>query len=292
MEIFNKESDSEADFDYSIKMALNYKVSWTTLALMLQDMTPTLKQSRQLVNVLLKQLQNLQEKFQNLAPNKITSIMEDEVCNESKEIEILDKEFSADNCSIVEMVEGYDSNELPESTTLDHETISEEDLEGEISETKKETIRSDIPEDVNLDDFYFFVGNDDKEEINDEASEIEQNNKDTENSKMTRLESNTVDSEEKKLECSVCFKRFRQKGHLTVHQRTHTGEKPFECRICSKRFYQSIHLKRHERIHTGRKPFECKKCKKSFSQPNSLNDHKRIHTGHNENLVEKTYVSE
>ena len=144
MEIFNKESDSEADFDYSIKMALNYKVSWTTLALMLQDMTPTLKQSRQLVNVLLKQLQNLQEKFQNLAPNKITSIMEDEVCNESKEIEILDKEFSADNCSIVEMVEGYDSNELPESTTLDHETISEEDLEGEISETKKETIKVTI----------------------------------------------------------------------------------------------------------------------------------------------------
>ena len=96
MEIFNKESDSEADFDYSIKMALNYKVSWTTLALMLQDMTPTLKQSRQLVKVLLKELQNLQKKFQNLAKDETSSIMDDEVYNENEEIEILDNEFSAD----------------------------------------------------------------------------------------------------------------------------------------------------------------------------------------------------
>ena len=63
---------------------------------MLEEMTPTLKQSRQLVKVLLKELQNLQKKFQNLAKDETSSIMDDEVYNENEEIEILDNEFSAD----------------------------------------------------------------------------------------------------------------------------------------------------------------------------------------------------
>ena len=59
-------SNFETDSKCIIRMTLEHKFSWTTLALMLDDMTPTLKHSKQLVNLLLNELQNLQDKYQNL----------------------------------------------------------------------------------------------------------------------------------------------------------------------------------------------------------------------------------
>ena len=72
----------------------------------------------------------------------------------------------------VEEIEGYDSDGLPESATLDEveETIPEEYVESEISETTKETIRSYIGTDGNLDEFYFFVGTVDPVNVNYELS--------------------------------------------------------------------------------------------------------------------------
>ena len=59
-------SNFETDSKYIIKMALEHKFSWSTLALMLDEMTPTLKHFKQLVKVLLEELQNQQDKYQNL----------------------------------------------------------------------------------------------------------------------------------------------------------------------------------------------------------------------------------
>ena len=53
----------QAYFKSSIQMALENKFPWTTLALMLDQMTPTLNQSKELVKVLLSELQTLQEKY-------------------------------------------------------------------------------------------------------------------------------------------------------------------------------------------------------------------------------------
>ena len=66
METSKNGSNFETDSKYIIKMTLEHKFSWSTLALMLDEMTPTLNQSKQLVKVLLEELQNQQDKYQNL----------------------------------------------------------------------------------------------------------------------------------------------------------------------------------------------------------------------------------
>jgi len=83
----------------------------------------------------------------------------------------------------------------------------------------------------------------------------------------------------KKLECSICNKRFCDKSALGKHSKIHMGEKPFECPICSKRFIFKSYLKAHTRVHTGDKPFECSVCNKRFGHRSSLKAHTRIHTG-------------
>ena len=77
-------------FKSSIQMALENKFHWTTLALILDQMTPTLSQSKELVKVLLSELQTLQEKHQELLQDKAHSSEDDN--HQNNEIEVLEEE--------------------------------------------------------------------------------------------------------------------------------------------------------------------------------------------------------
>ena len=57
-------SETKLNFRYFIKMALQKKISWDTLLVFLDDLTPTLVQSKQAIEVLVKELQTLQSKVQ------------------------------------------------------------------------------------------------------------------------------------------------------------------------------------------------------------------------------------
>ena len=56
------------------------------------------------------------------------------------------------------------------------------------------------------------------------------------------------------------YKSFKQKGHLTSHERIQTEVGPYKCDGCDKTFKQKGNLKRHQRIHTGARPYKCYIC--------------------------------
>ncbi|CAK1554772.1 unnamed protein product [Leptosia nina] len=90
--------------------------------------------------------------------------------------------------------------------------------------------------------------------------------------------------------CSFCNKAFTQKAGLDQHLRTHTKVKPFKCVVCGKCFSQTVHLRQHMRTHTNIQPFECPVCGRRFKQSSHLNFHMRSHGGEANDLTVEQYA--
>ena len=74
---------TKLNFRYFIRMALQRKISWETLLVFLDDLTPTLAQSKQAIEVLVKELQALQTKLQvNVGDDDIVEIIENDTPND------------------------------------------------------------------------------------------------------------------------------------------------------------------------------------------------------------------
>ncbi|KAG5843961.1 hypothetical protein ANANG_G00156440 [Anguilla anguilla] len=79
--------------------------------------------------------------------------------------------------------------------------------------------------------------------------------------------------------CSICGKKFTQRGTMTRHMRSHLGLKPFACDACGMRFTRQYRLTEHMRIHSGEKPYECQVCGGKFAQQRNLISHMKMHSG-------------
>ena len=64
------QKDARDDFKYLIELASQNKISWEVLFSYLENWTPTIQKSKEVVRVLLLELQTLQTKLQQKSANE------------------------------------------------------------------------------------------------------------------------------------------------------------------------------------------------------------------------------
>ena len=281
------------DFHYFIQLAVQKKITWSTLAFFMIDLAPTLEKSKKVIEELVQELEKWVTKMETDSNHDETNAFHKTDMKSLSNVLIQEEKGNNEE---PEETDEYFENSEDESIIDDPEVLSYEPQEEMLDESKLE-IQSELSQSgetsmaVNFptNEFYEFIGdnetpnsvfsNDDEDELSTVETSSDVNNEkrfciEQQNDKtLTNFDS------EKKYQCNFCNKCFIRKSDKRRHERIHTGEKPYQCKVCQKAFSQPHHLKIHDRIHTGDKPFECKFCQKQFRDKSTMNRHERIHTG-------------
>ena len=292
-------SETKLNFRYFIKMALQKKISWDMLLVFLDDLTPTLVQSKQAIEVLVKELQTLQSKQQN---NEV---------DQDKTVEIIDNEASNATMQKTQPI----AADL--TKTNENSTISQSEKDGKFSNESSTEIRQpkviSQNDEVNLSSenypqiFNFekevseaveVIQLDGEEELPiqfKQRSLINQNDlsKDNENCKNLSFQINGED-------CSIEFEDTNlidvgnvsigiereivaeyaeniNSEHTKISMLTRTKNEP--CQICEKTFASRSSLINHKRIHSAEQAYQCNICHNCFIKSSDLKIHRMIHSG-------------
>ena len=263
------------DFDYFIQLTIRKEMPWKTLVFMLTDLTTTLDRSKQVIKVLVQELEKLASKVEQKSNQEDVHIER----NAESSIE------SYNNLKHFDFLVSEDESLVSDIDNVDE--VLNYEHEAEIVESKPEfnqNRHSKEEVDFHADQFYEFIGNNEKPTSvfsDDEKVELSKDeaNLDYENDQIEKQEKHeTIYTKEKSFVCKLCSKSFAKRQALEQHERIHSGEKPFECKLCQKQFNHKGTLKRHETIHAGGKPYQCKLCSKMFAQKRILKDHEIIHS--------------
>ena len=210
-----------------IKMAINEQLPWLTLASVLDELTPTIAISKQVIKILLKELETIQTKLKEHQDEDESKMEVNSVSqNEESKMQFPDEDKIDFTNDVIE---------------IDHadETFENEDEDSERveKENDKTTIKTLVERGEKL---YTFIG--DKNDIFDEnkaaqAIIVAQSESEKENHKFEKTQKTTTEKQYKdKHICNTCLKEFSLKSNLTIHERIHTGIKSFQCKICKKCF--------------------------------------------------------
>ena len=298
------------EVSYLVGMALQNTMPWNTLAILLKKLSPTLNEAREIIDILLKELEDLQLSSQKNKKNDIISEENEE--HNDPDFSIETKSFSdqkVEDIEVLEFVEeriNEDERLVIERTTpdvIDNDSdlantdfFREDENECHTFVTNDQNNESDfqhvyINEELDsgnsnvthlYNDMDTFVSNDKTCDIEIETSVSLENfdsikTKERKILSATEMKKNNVTSNLRSFVCATCQKSFKNASSLSKHKGTHLKESNRKCDSCDKRFNRLGNLKNHERIHTGEKPHECKTCKKRFSQSSTLNKHERRH---------------
>ena len=290
-------SNKNLDFEYFVNLALVNKLSWESLIVILNDWTPTLAKSKEVIEILVNELQKRESHFQNCPARIEETIEKVDQTNEniqlveshdsdSKEFEV---EFEAteyenqtnyegleDDFSAIDFSEATQSNEDFQSVNQTDEIVYDEssigDISGEIGNEWYTFTRNDNSEDFETE----------KQSGNDPELELKAEEKQRKLKSKTSVSDESIDQHSSELnkqllQCLICHKVFKSALGLKYHEKIHLEEKCFQCQTCQKSFRTSTTLKAHERIHTGEIPHECMTCKKRFKLTSHLKRHEQIH---------------
>ena len=296
----------EVDFNFFIQSTIQKNIPWKSLASLLIHLAPTPKKSKQVIEILVQELELWVAKvesdqinaFEKPTKNEVDCVKHLEKTDSEDESFSTDTEISNDKrlLDIDEFQSVFETNTDnyingteymdEKSKELVHETSLENDQDNNLQsiENKLDYVASK---------FYEFVGSNDisKDEIetvdtgktvkNETKSSIVMENEEA-NIVMIRNKHGTESPSfpnfgEKKNQCNICDRSFKNPSEKAKHEIVHTEDRPFSCDLCSKAFKERRHLETHKIIHSGEKPHQCKTCAKSFNRISNLKRHSTIH---------------
>ena len=240
-------------FTSSIDQALHNNISWEILEALLDELTPTLTKSKELIKILLKQLQQFHKNFQDQTENKSREIIECKAHEKiSEDLLVLDNEMVDMNCDQPFEDETESLKELID--------ISEESEENEmigIVNQKNEALLGKSVANANVekhskahpfdkDKIFEHIENSDEVQENDHEKSSNDKKELIDNEWYTFISNDEAADAEKENEVE----------NVTIGTKIiHTGNMPDECKTCQERFTNKQQLKIHERIHTGEVPY-------------------------------------
>ena len=268
------------NFEYFITMATQDKISWDTLIVFLEDLTPTLDKSKQANIVLVKELQKMHKKLQEKGAHYVIEIKpteNSERCNEKQPRNQIKEEISSG------------------STLIQHGNSKDQHTEVEIIQIEEH--KTQFGKDVENPDLkngpqlsLQINGEECLSQIEEAALPLEVQKQICEVTKAKEEPKQIVKSRttKKQYNCKVCNEVFKQMKALKNHAKAHPDKSILEsrmsgikCGTCKKRFRRFNDLKFHEAIHTRGKESEqtekCYICDKTFTNVPNLRKHEYYH---------------
>ena len=106
IEIMHSRNGHEVDFNYFIQFTIQKKMSWKSLAFLLIDLAPTLEKSKEVIEVLVQELELWVSKAENYQ-NKDLEVLCDNKRN-SKIIDNSEKSYPEDESIVSDAESAYD----------------------------------------------------------------------------------------------------------------------------------------------------------------------------------------
>ena len=276
--------DNKGEFDhkYFVTLALQNKIAWGALPVIIEGLTPTLEKSREVNKFLLQKLEKCHAKILSLEGQFISK---NEIIKDAKKDNHKSDAFKSENvaCDLKRSGLTVEKRIKKSDTTADEPMdLSENNsLLYDVGISNFESKGNEITkEDVNKINHEIFVFESDlkiKKEFKIERAEGIENQK----TEINANEKTKVNKALKSFKCDDCGKTFKRHTALGNHKRTH-GD--FKCKFCDKKFMIRGNLSRHERVHvfheyhnSKQKPFfECEFCNGLFTSSQSLDSHLKL----------------
>ena len=266
----NKYRDTKVDFSYFVNLALQNKMPWNILALNFKSLAPTLNETREIISILLKELEAMQSTLQE--KEKLL----EKFCQGSESFEETDLIDSEDCATSVETEQELEqqSSSMQEAETLDDEI--------EVLEVLKDSIQEEMHLDMNKGPKSYYMqvnendsGDRDAEESIDEidnewytfvrnakVSELEtelpfeenefHSQNEIRSAKMSEENKHNAANSVKDIENVVNDKKSDSEPDSTLEYEKivkQAKKRPYQCTFCQKAFQFQSSLKSHENSH-------------------------------------------